>query len=105
MLDFIGMPGVQEIPELTSELIDMSREYLRQETVEPLRKLGKHAGLGLGAAVVMSIGGFLLAWGLYYGLVMLYPAGEWFVVLARLTTALTVAIATGILVWRMQDDD
>lgn len=98
------MAGVQEIPELTSELIDMSREYLRQETIEPLKKLGKHAGFGLGAAFVMSIGAFLLAWGLYYGLVMLYPEGEWLVVLARLTTAVVAAAAAGIVVWRMQDD-
>lgn len=98
------MAGVQEIPELTSELLDMSREYLRQETVEPLKKLGKHAGFGLGAGVVMSIGAFLLAWGLYYGLVMLYPEGEWLVVLARLSTAVVAAAAAGIVVWRMQDD-
>ncbi|MBW3666813.1 MAG: phage holin family protein [Actinobacteria bacterium] len=98
------MAGAQEIPELTSELLDMSREYLRQETIEPLKNLGKHAGYGLGAAAVISIGGFLLAWGLYYGLVMLYPVGDWFVVLARLTTAVAAAIAAGILVWRIQDD-
>ena len=41
----------KEIPELTSELIDMSREYLRQETIEPAKRLGKHAGLGIGGAI------------------------------------------------------
>lgn len=103
MARFLTMTGVQEIPEITSELLEMSREYLRQETIEPLKKLGKHAALGLGAALVMAIGALLLAWGLYYGLVMLFPEGEWFVVLARVTTAVAAAAAGGIVVWSMQE--
>lgn len=95
------MAGVQEIPEITSELLDMSREYLWQETVEPLKRLGKHAGLGLGGASIVATGAFLLAWGLYYGLVMLYPEGEWYLVLARLTTAAVAAAAAGLMAWRM----
>lgn len=95
------MAGVREIPEVTTELLDLSREYLRQETFEPLKRLGKHAGLGLGGAAVISLGAFLGAWGAYYGLLMLYPEGDWYVVLARLTTAVVAAVATGIVAWRM----
>lgn len=95
------MAGVQEIPEITTELLDMSREYLRQETIEPLQRLGKHAGLGLGGAAIMATGSFLLAWGLYYGLVTLYPEGDWYVVLARLTTAVLTAAAAGVIAWRI----
>jgi hypothetical protein len=95
------MAGVQDIPEVTTQLLDMSREYLRQETVEPLKRLGKHAGLGLGGAAVMSTGAFLGAWGLYYWLVMLYPDGGWYMVLARLTTAVVAGAAAGIVAWRM----
>jgi hypothetical protein len=95
------MAGVQEIPEITTELLDMSREYLRQETVEPLKRLGKHAGFGLGGATIMATGAFLLAWGVYYGLVMVYPEGAWYVVLARLTTAVAAAAAAGLIAWRM----
>jgi len=99
------MAGVQEIPELTTELLDISREYLRQETIEPLKRVGKHAGLGLGGAAIISTGSFLTAWGLYYGLVMLYPDGDWYVVLARVTTAIVAAAAAAIVAWRMQGDD
>jgi hypothetical protein len=98
------MANAQEIPQLTTELIEMSREYLRQETLEPAKQLGKHAGLGIGGAVLMSIGAVCLAWGAYYGLQLLLPEGEWWVVLARGLTAILAAAAAVVLSWRISVD-
>jgi hypothetical protein len=95
------MPNPQEIPQIATELVEMSREYLRQETLEPAKRLGKQAGMGVGGAIVMAIGAICLAWGLYYGLVMLLPEGEWWVVLARGLTAIAAAAAAGIIGWRI----
>ncbi|MFV2074004.1 MAG: phage holin family protein [Thermoanaerobaculales bacterium] len=99
------MANPKEIPQIATELIDMSREYLLQETIEPAKRLGKVAGMGVGGAVVLSIGAFLMAWALYYGLNILFPVGEWWVVLSRFLTALAAAGTAGIIVWRMQSDD
>jgi len=98
------MPNPQEIPQIATELVEMSREYLRQETLEPAKRLGKHAGMGVGGAIVMAIGAICLAWGLYYGLTMLLPEGEWWVVLARGLTAIAAAAAAGIFAWRISRD-
>lgn len=98
------MPDPREIPQITTELVDMSREYLRQETLEPAKQLGKQAGMGFGGALVMAIGVVCLAWGFYYGLVALLPDGEWWVVLARVATALAAAGAAGIIGWRISVD-
>jgi hypothetical protein len=98
------MPNPQEIPQIATDLVDMSREYLRQEIVEPAKKLGKQAGLGFGGAIVMAIGAVCLAWGLYYGLVMVLPEGEWWVVLARGLTAIAAAAVAGIIAWRISVD-
>lgn len=95
------MANSQEIPNIATELVDMSREYLRQETLEPAKKLGKQAGMGVGGAIVMAIGAVCLAWGAYYGLQLLLPEGEWWVVLARGLTAIAAAAAAGILAWRI----
>jgi hypothetical protein len=99
------MPDPQEIPQIATELVDMSREYLRQELAEPAKQLGKHAGMGIGGATVLAIGAVCLAWALYYGIQILLPEGEWWVVLARGLTAIGAAGAAGIVVWRMQSDD
>jgi hypothetical protein len=99
------MPNPQEIPQLATELIDMSKEYLRQETIEPAKALGKHAGMGIGGAMVISLGAFFLVLGLFAGLRMWLPVGEWWEVLARFLTTLASAGAAGLVVWRMQSDD
>jgi hypothetical protein len=39
------------------ELVDLVIAYAKQETLEPLKGLGKRAALGLGGAVLLSIGG------------------------------------------------
>lgn len=98
------MPNPQEIPQIASELLEMSREYLRQETLEPAKKLGKQAGMGIGGAIVMAIGAICLAWGMYYGLIMLFPEGEWWVILSRGLTAIAAAGAAGLIFWRMSSD-
>ncbi len=96
------MPDPHEIPQIASELVEMSREYLRQETLEPAKRLGKNAALGVGGAFALSVGGFFLAWGLYHLLKMVLPEGEWYVVLARFLTAVGAGGAAGLVVWRMQ---
>jgi hypothetical protein len=96
------MANPQEIPQLVTELYDMSREYLRQETIEPAKQLGKQAGMGIGGAMVMATGVFLLVLGLYAGLIMWLPEGEWWVVLARFITALAAVAGAGIVGWRIQ---
>ena len=103
------MTDPREIPQLTTELIDMSREYLRQETIEPAKRLGNHAGLGVGGGAVLGVGMICLAWGLYYGLTQLFEAtvsdSAWWVVLSRFIPALVTAGITGINKKRMKSDD
>ena len=98
------MADPREIPQLTTELLRMSREYLRQETIEPAKRLAKHAGMGVGGAMVLSLGSVFITLGLYSGLKVWLPEGEWWVVLARFVTAVAAAAAAGIVVWRLQDD-
>jgi pheromone shutdown protein TraB len=99
------MADAREIPQLTTELIDMSREYLLQETLEPAKQLGRHAGMGLGGAVALAIGFFFMVMALYNGLKMWLPTGEWWVVLARFLTALAAAGGAGLVAWRLQQRD
>lgn len=95
------MAEPQQIPQIATELAEMSRQYLRQEVVEPAKNLGKHAGMGIGGAMAISIGTFFLAWALYNGLRMLFPLTEWYDVLSRFLTALGAVVAAGLTGWRM----
>lgn len=55
------MPEEQKsIPETLAELWEMLVSYAKQETVEPLKGLGRFVGFGAGAAVLGGIGIILL---------------------------------------------
>lgn len=55
------MNGIKDIPDLISELIDLSKDYLREETFGPARKIGRVAGYSVGAGLSFALGGVLLA--------------------------------------------
>lgn len=95
------MAKFQEIPQIAQDLVETSIAYLRQETIEPAKKLGKQAGMGLGGAVLLAVGAFLAILGIYALLKMVLPESEWSRVLARFLTALVAAGAAGLVAWRM----
>lgn len=50
-----------EIPKLFSELFEMSKLYLQQETVDPLRRTGRYAGYSFLGGLCFAAGWVLLA--------------------------------------------
>ena len=90
---------------MVSELVDMSKEYLRQETIEPAKKLGKFAGMGIGAGLIWAVAALFFMLGVYalFKAVLPGTAGEldWWLVLARGLTVLVGAAGAGLLAWRM----
>jgi Mg/Co/Ni transporter MgtE len=95
------MADRKELPQLVTELVDLSKEYLRQETIEPAKALGRFAGIGLAAGLVFAVAavfGGLAAYALYR---QVLPAGDWWVVLARGLTVLTTAAFAGLIGWRI----
>ncbi|HKY48982.1 MAG TPA: phage holin family protein [Acidimicrobiia bacterium] len=97
--------GPQEIPELVTELATMSKEYLRQEVVEPAKRLGRFAGFGLGAAVLFSMASLLLTLGLFALLRRLLPDTPWWSVGARLFTFVGAGAGAALIGWRLTRDD
>lgn len=95
------MPESKQIPELATELYAMSKEYMLQETVEPAKKLGAYAGLGMAGAVAFGVAGVLAVLGVYALFQTVLPATPWFNVLARGLTVVVAGLAAGVIAWRM----
>jgi hypothetical protein len=55
------MAEIQDIPRLVREFVDLAKEYLLQETVEPAKKLGYFAGMSMAAGALWSIALILLS--------------------------------------------
>lgn len=53
--------SASEIPKLASELYEMSKSYLEQEAVAPLRRTARFAGVTLLGGLLLAVGWLLLA--------------------------------------------
>lgn len=95
------MADPKEIPDLVTDLVDLSKEYLKQETIEPAKQLGKRAGFAVGAGLLFAFAALFLGLGAYALFRAVLPTGEWWVVLARFLTVLVAAGGAGIVGWRM----
>ncbi len=94
------MSDVSEIPEHVSELLDLSKQYLRQETIEPAKKLGRVAGMGLAAALLFAIGAVLLAIAGTRLLIGVLPDGELWSALGLFISVIVLAGIAGLIMWR-----
>ena len=56
------MPETQSksVPEIASELFELTKSYARQETVDPLKGVGRYLAFGMAGALALGIGVILL---------------------------------------------
>ena len=95
------MSGPNEIPQLVNELVDISKQYLRQETIEPAKRLGRFSGMSVAAGMVFGFVALFFGLGLYALFRQVLPEGDWWVVAARGFTVLGCAAVAGLIGWRM----
>jgi hypothetical protein len=50
----------KSIPQVASELWELSVAYAKQETIDPLKGLGRFLAFGVGGAVLFGLGSILL---------------------------------------------
>lgn len=79
----------------------MSKEYLRQEAIEPAKKLGRMAGFGFAAGAALAFAALFAVLGVYALFGEVLPEGDWWTVLARGLTVLVAAGLAGLIGWRM----
>ncbi len=85
---------------MVSELYQLSKDYLRQETIAPAKRLGRVIGLGLAAGALGAIAAVFAGFGLLAAAQLLLPATPVGVVLARLVATVAAAALAGLVVWR-----
>jgi len=96
------MSNVQEIPQLVSQLVDLSKQYVRQETIEPAKRLGKAAGMGLLAGGLFAIGAVLLSMAMLRAILGAIGDGPIASAVGYLIAMGVLVAVIGILGWRMK---
>lgn len=52
--------SAKSVPEIASELFELTKAYARQETVDPLKGVGRYLAFGIAGALSLGIGVVLL---------------------------------------------
>jgi hypothetical protein len=94
------MSDPKELPQLVTELTGLSKQYLMQETIEPAKRLGRVAGMGLAAGALFALGAIFLGVALTLLLVMVLPEGDLWKALAYLISTLVLGGTAGLIIWR-----
>ncbi len=99
------MTDPRELPQQVAELIELTKQYLRQETIAPMKRLvGWAAQAGL-AAFLMAIAAVLLALSLHGFFVEVLPSQAWWEVAAAGFTSVAFMGATLMLAARLRSRD
>jgi len=57
----VAPPQPKAVPQILQELWELLKAYARQETVDPLKGLGRFLGFGIAGALLVGLGGLFLA--------------------------------------------
>lgn len=76
------MTDPRELPQQVADLIELAKRYLRQETVEPMRRLGASVAIALAVAALVSLGAVLGSMALDRFLIEALPDNGWWGVAA-----------------------
>ncbi|MDP1805453.1 MAG: phage holin family protein [Acidimicrobiales bacterium] len=52
--------GPKRLPEIATELWELTVAYAKQETIDPIKGLGRFVGAGVGGAIFLGVGVSLL---------------------------------------------
>ena len=94
------MATAGEIPELVGEFVDLAKQYVREQTVEPAKRLGRLAGFSLAGALAFVLAAVFLAVAGMRAIVDLMPDGMVWSGLGYVVSALALLVVTGLVMWR-----
>jgi hypothetical protein len=92
------MANQAELPELVEQFVEMSKEYLLQETVEPAKKLGRYAGYAIGAAAAFALGALFLSIAGARFIIRVLPDGPYWQGLGYVLAAIALAIVAAVII-------
>ncbi|MBM3695032.1 MAG: hypothetical protein FJW79_03745 [Actinobacteria bacterium] len=94
------MARVKELPGLATEFAALAKEYVRQRTVEPAKALGRIAGLGMAAALLLSLAALFLAVAGMRLIVDALPDGHIWSGFGYILASIGLFITAGLVGWR-----
>ncbi len=94
------MAKVKQLPELVSEFIELTKQYVRERTVDRARALGRLAAFSFAGALLCVLAALFLAVAGMRVIVDLLPEGNIWSGFGYILAAIGLFIVSGLIVWR-----
>ena len=94
------MAGPTELPQLISEFFDLAKEYLREHTVVPAKRLGRLAGFSFAASTLFVLAALFLGIVIMRLIVEAMPDGNVWSGFGYVLSAVALLAVTGLVMWR-----
>jgi hypothetical protein len=96
----VEMAKVTELPQLISEFIDLAKAYLREQTLEPAKRLGRLFALSAAASALFVLAGLFLSIVGMRLIVEALPDGSIWSGFGYIISAFALLAITGLVMWR-----
>jgi len=90
-----------ELPEMVGEFIELARQYLREQILDPAKGLGRLAGFSFAAAIVMVLAVIFLSVAGARLIIDVLPAGVLWSGLGYVLASISLLLLTGLIMWRV----
>lgn len=94
------MRDVRELPQMVGEFFDMAKRYLREQTIEPARRLGRLAAFSAAASILFVLAVLFLGIAGMRAIVSVMPDGAVWSGLGYIASAVALLAVTGLVMWR-----
>lgn len=94
------MAGPTELPQLISEFFDLAKQYLRENTIVPAKKLGRLAGMSAAASMLFVLAALFLGVVVLRTIVDTMPDGQIWSGFGYVLGAVALLVMTGLVMWR-----
>jgi hypothetical protein len=94
------MAGPTELPQLIAEFFELAKEYLRQNTIVPARRLGRLAGMSLAASLLFMLAALFLGVVILRAILGALPDSRIWSGFGYVLSALSLLAVTGLVMWR-----
>lgn len=94
------MAKEKQLPELVGEFVDLSKQYVRERTLEPAKALGRLGGFGVAAGVVFVLAALFLSVAVMRTIVWALPDGAIWSGFGYVLSAILLLGVAGAVMWR-----
>jgi len=90
----------KELPEHAVEFVEMAKQYVQEQTLEPAKALGRLAGMGFAAAAVFTLAALFLGIAAMRLIVDGLPDGNIWSGFGLILASIGLFGVTGLVMWR-----